>query len=48
MGYQSRGLTPIEEVGIAQWFINTRYNQIQKEAEQRVKLAPGPIEMPRN
>ena len=39
IGFKAEGLTPIEEVGCAQWYINLRHAQVMEEAKKSVKVA---------
>jgi hypothetical protein len=41
LGFNSQGLTPIEEVGVTQWFLSLRMKQFLKDNDnEQVVLAP--------
>ena len=41
IGFKVEGLTPIEEVGCAQWYVMLRHAQVMEEAKKAVKIAPA-------
>lgn len=47
IGFKSQGLTPIEEIGCAQWYIMLRHAQVMDEASKSVKVAPADSLPPR-